>query len=277
MKAIKWFWILASLGLWLTFGIITSFYLIKYRALSSIEELSRIDSPSSILQISSALTNIKTWFQFSQLQQGKALSYSPEWLTTTIATLETILVSGTLPTKNLSFACTECSSSMKSQLEIVTELANKGRIKELAYERILELQEKFISDKKDQIKLHFLLAKDFADLMGSAALYQSKGESELLYYEDGPFKWLPKLDDSARPRKEAGSYAVEGLSQKIESLKSQSKVIVETYQNTTNKLGKIPQAIATLERERTEIRLKMKKLMLDGLKEEVSAEYSPSH
>lgn len=248
----------------------TSCLIIKQRAKSSILELKALSLPSSTLQTSTALANIQSWLRISYIIQGRGVSYQPEWLGPTFEAITQIINLASLPDKEIISSCQDCSSNINSNLRIASETAHRGKVKEKAYERILELQLKFKSDRSQLIKQHSLLAKDFADLIGNIPEYQQKGESEIIYYSDGPFQWLPRLDNSIRSESSDGVRAVEGLSNKIEILRTQSKTIVQNYLAADSKLEKGVIGIATLEREIFDFRLKIKRLLLDAVTEELN-------
>lgn len=257
MSAFCWFCLLSASAL----------ILYRQRAIASFSELNTFDADSSSTTVRTALGQVERWIQIKWILKGRSPDISERQLAPLFTIADSLLAIRQLPDTTLRFSCAFCSPVLQSNLnrfeKMVPMLVDFERKQKELQAEIAELTRQ----KQQQISMHVLLAADFADLIGSPSRYKPSDNNELLYYENGPFRWLPKLDQGAY----AFGTGVPDFGRKLSLLQAQSRQIVQRCDEISDKLSKQIAKTSEVEEQKKAAELRMRRLLLMGFKAEVQA------
>ena len=265
----RWLWITLSLSLWAILAVFSTAYLIKKRAFESLNQISEQETLSSS-QIQAASNNIYAWLFITSIIQNQGLNKNPQLLLTLNEILEKLVTINVVTDIDANLSCLECPQDLQSRIKNLSGLITENKNNSAELKKAYATQENLKQEKQKKIDLHSLLSQDFAELLGSTSIYQSKGKSQLLYYKSGPFKWLPQLDDSVKSDNSKSSVEVDDLTVKLEKLRNQSRTMVEEYLKTEEISDENSKRLSSLETANKQIGVNIKRELLEILKAESS-------
>jgi hypothetical protein len=180
-----------------------------------------------------SLRNIKIWFKLKATINAN----NPKliFIDSGLAVLSQLLNNNNETALAEDLKCDTCSDHAR---QILKTTNNKTKLTNLNQKNILynaNLIERIRLEIAQIVRRHRLLAKDFEILVGSPSAYSSDGKDELLYFVSGPFKWLPLLD-TTKVNQSDRNIEIANFSVKLESLRSQSRSIVQDYEILKNKV-----------------------------------------
>jgi hypothetical protein len=273
MTLTKWLWLTASVLLWIACTLLATAFLLRKRAESSIYQLGMSEDPQPLVRTQTNLAHVHFWLRIAWMIKGKRWNDAAEQLSPLFYMLEQLIVSGSVPETNAKVLCSECSSLLQNHLVTISSLMEEIKITYQTEARLEKNQATLELQRQGLLRLHVLIAGDFADLLGSTPAYQKKGHSELLFYESGAFKWLPLLDDSLPQKQPPSVQPVDDLSNRLATLKERSEKIVKDYNSLTHEMRKNSTELPILQRRGLAGLLRIKNLALEGLKEELKIQH----
>lgn len=214
------------LGLILIIAIL--FFLLQQRSYHAVLELhNNNQNRSAISNLEYQLRKVRYVEHWLTIKNIFWSNSDTHWIKISTDVYSQLLRHQDIKAPDLASQCDSCPEqiyrSLKKAQEKITELQKLSEKTEYLIQQISKLR----NQKIQRIRLHQLLAKDFEMLVGSPSLY-TKNSTEILYFTSGPFKWLPQLD-TAKVDRSIQSQVVPNFSEKLDSLRTQSKKIVDEF------------------------------------------------